>query len=116
VFWVRWAWPIASAAGLFLATFLLYCLVYRVRHFSLPLGWDTPWYVWRADFVAHVGLGPLDTGARPGHELLSATLGSLTGLSQLQLQVVVPFVLVGALALAMGALVAEGLGGGDGRP
>jgi hypothetical protein len=93
--------------------FLLYFLVYRVRHFSLPLGWDTPWYVYRADFVAHVGLGPLDTSARPGHELLSATLGSLTGLSQLRLQVVVPFVLVASFALAMGAMVAEGLGRGE---
>jgi hypothetical protein len=97
----------------FVGAFLLYFMVYRVRHFSLPLGWDTPWYVWRADFVAHVGLGPLDTGARPGHELLSAILGSLTGLSQLRLQVVVPFVLVGTFALAMGAMVAEGLGSGE---
>ncbi len=103
-----------AAGAMFVGVFLLYFLVYRVRHFSLPLGWDTPWYVWRADFVAHVGLGPLDTGARPGHELLSAILGSLTGLSQLRLQVVVPFVLVGAFAHAMGALVAEGLGSGEG--
>ncbi len=106
-------WPVVAAGGMFVGAFLLYFLVYRVRHFSLPLGWDTPWYVYRADFVAHVGLGPLDTSARPGHELLSAVLGSLTGLSQLQLQVVVPFVLVGAFALAMGVMVAEGLGTGE---
>ena len=109
------AWVLAAlaAGAIFVAVFLLYFLVYRVRHFSLPLGWDTPWYVWRADFVANVGLGPLDTGARPGHELLSATLGSLTGISQLKLQVMVPFVLVGAFALAMGAVVANGLGRGE---
>src|SRR5213594_1634134 len=75
------AWVLAAlaAGAAFVAVFLLYFLVYRVRHFSLPLGWDTPWYVWRADFVAHVGLGPLDTASRPGHELLSGTLESLTG-------------------------------------
>jgi hypothetical protein len=101
---------VAAAGGLFLAIFLLYFLVYRVRHFALPLGWDTPWYVWRADFVASEGLGALDTASRPGHALLSAVLMSITGLSALELQVVLPYVLVGAFALAIGAIVSEGLG------
>ncbi|MFN2543155.1 MAG: hypothetical protein ABR600_01100 [Actinomycetota bacterium] len=88
-------------------------MVYRVRHFSLPLGFDAPWYVWRADFVASQGMGPIETAARPGHALLSANLQSLTGLSALQLDVVLPFVLVGVFALALGVLFAEGLGRGE---
>ena len=112
------AWPalrqwLGAAVGIgavFVATFLLYFMVYRVRHFSLPMGWDTPWYVWRADYVGHVGIGPLDTAARPGHALLSATLSSLTGLSALRMEVVLPFVLVAMLALAVGAIAAIGTG------
>ena len=107
---VRWLEALVAVGVAFAGVFLLYFLVYRVRHFSLPLGWDTPWYVWRADFVGHVGIGPLDTAARPGHALLSSVLTSLTGLSALRLEVVLPFVLVAVLPLAVGALVAEGSG------
>jgi hypothetical protein len=110
-----WAWAVVAAGAAFGLIFLAYFLVYRSRHFALPLGWDTPWYVWRADFVASEGLGPLGTNARPGHSLLSAVLGAVTGRSQLELQVVVPFVLVGVFALAVGALVSEGLGREPGR-
>jgi len=103
-----WIEAFAGAGAVFIGTFVLYFLVYRVRRFTLPLGWDTPWYVWRADYIGHVGMGPLDTAARPGHPLLSATLSSLTGLSSLRMEVVLPFVLVGMLALAVGAVVAVG--------
>jgi hypothetical protein len=106
------AWVLAAvgAGVVFVGTFLLYFLVYRVRHFSLPLGWDTPWYVWRADYVGHVGIGPLDTASRPGHALLSAALSSLTGLSALRMEVVLPFVLIAMLALVVGAVAAVGAG------
>jgi hypothetical protein len=110
---VRWVGASAAAGVAFVAIFLLYFLIYRVRHFSLPLGWDTPWYVWRADFVGHVGLGPLETSARPGHPLLAATLSSVTGLSAVRLEVLLPFVLVAMFALAVGAATAEGLGRAD---
>src|SRR5207302_6751583 len=65
------------------------------------------------DYVAARGIGPLDTNARPGHELLTAALHSVTGLSALQLHVILPYVLVAVFALAMGALFAEGLGRGE---
>ncbi len=105
-----WFGAAAGAGGVFVGTFLLYFLVYRVRHFSLPLGWDTPWYVWRADYVGHVGIGILDTASRPGHALLSATLTSLTGIPSIRMEVVLPYVLVGMLALAVGATAAVGTG------
>jgi len=110
---LRWMAPLSMTAFVYVAVFLFYELIYRVRHFSLPLGFDAPWYVWRADFVAVQGLGALDTNARPGQELLTANLHSVTGLSALQLQVVLPYVLVGVFALALGVLIAEELGRGE---
>ncbi|HXJ62487.1 MAG TPA: hypothetical protein VNN79_01930, partial [Actinomycetota bacterium] len=107
---VAWIGAALGTGAVFLGTFLLYFLVYRVRHFSLPLGWDTPWYVWRADYIGHVGIGLLDTASRPGHALLSATLTSLTGISSVRMEVVLPYVLVGMLALVIGALAAVGTG------
>jgi hypothetical protein len=100
-----------SAVGSVLgAVFLFYYPIYRVRRFTLPLGFDAPWYVWHTDFVATRGLGPLDTATRPGHALLAGEMHSLTGLSGLALQVVFPYVLVAVFAVAMGVLVAETLG------
>jgi hypothetical protein len=97
----------------FVGAFLLYFMIYRVRHFELPLGFDAPWYVWRTDFVSSLGIGPLDTTARPGTALLSATLHSLTGLSGLELEVVLPFVLVALFAVTVATAVWEGLAWGD---
>ena len=102
-----WLGPLLLCGGMFGGAFGFYFLIYGVRHFSLPLGFDAPWYVWRTEFVASQGLGPLDTAARPGHELLSADLSSVTGLSGLELHVVLPYVLVGIFALAMGALLLD---------
>ncbi|HCO02644.1 MAG TPA: hypothetical protein DIT48_04630 [Actinobacteria bacterium] len=107
--------PWLAAGALGAAVYLFYLPVYRARGFRVPVGFDTPWYVWRADFVAERGLGPLDTAVRPGHALLSAVLGAVTGRSQLQLAVVLPLVLVAVLALAVGALAVAGLGAGQGR-
>jgi hypothetical protein len=90
-------------AALAIGIFGFYFLVYRVRHYTVPVGFDASWYVWRANFVADQGIGPLGTAIRPGHALLSATLGSVTGLSQLQLAVILPLLIVSLFALAVGA-------------
>src|SRR5205807_2084365 len=89
-----WAAACSMAGFVFVAVFLFYELIYRVRHFSLPLGFDAPWYVWRAAYVASRPLGPLGTNARPGHEVLSGDLQSATGSSALPMHVVVSSVLV----------------------
>src|SRR5205823_12233091 len=103
------ALPIAAFV-LGAAIFAFYLLVYRIRLFPVPVGFDTSWYVWRARYVGEHGLGPLDTAVRPGHALLSSVLGSVTGRSQLELASLLPLVLVSAFALAVGALVSMGLG------
>ena len=105
-----WAVTGISAVALSAALFLFYFPVYRLRGFRLPLGFDASWYIWRANFASGNEIGPLRTAARPGHELLSAVLGSLSGLSQFQLAVVLPFTLAAMFALAMAALSSVCLG------
>src|SRR6266498_1649658 len=96
--------------GLSMAIFVLYFAAYRLRHLTLPVGFDPPWYVWRAEHLTALGVGTGDLAARPGYPVLSAILGSLTGLSQLQTTVVLSLLLVSLLALAVGAFAREGLG------
>ena len=95
---------VVTAGILGLAEFAAFFQVYRHRHVRLPIGYDAAWYVWRAAFVGHRGLGPVGTSVRPGSALLSALLGGLTGRSSFELQVLVPLVLVGVFGLAVGAL------------
>ena len=100
----------AVAFGLGSSIFAFYFLVYRIRRFPVPVGFDTSWYVWRARFVGEQGIGPLDTAVRPGHALLSSVLGSVIHRPQLELAVVLPLVLVSVFALALGAFLVAGLG------
>jgi hypothetical protein len=100
----------AAAFGMGLGIFALYFLVYRTRHFGMPVGFDTSWYVWRAQYVAENGLGPLATAVRPGHALLASVLGSVSGRPQLTMAVVLPLALVSTFALAVGAFTSIGLG------
>jgi hypothetical protein len=100
---------LATAALVAIGLYALYFLVYRARGFRMPLGFDASWYVWRADFVADQGIGPLGTASRPGHALLSAALEGVTGRSQLELAVMLPLVLVSVFALATGAFWRTGI-------
>lgn len=88
----------------------MYFLAYPVRDLTLPVGFDPPWYVWRAEHFTTQGIGNGGLAARPGYPVLSALLGTLTGLSQLEMTVVLSLVLVCLLALAVGAFAREGLG------
>jgi hypothetical protein len=102
----------AVEIGLVLALgiFLFYFLAYPIRHLTLPVGFDPPWYVWRAEHLTALGVGNGDLAARPGYPVLSAILGSLTDLSQLETTVVLSLVLVSVLSLAVGAFARSGLG------
>jgi hypothetical protein len=106
------AWAVAATVGLGLSLFLFYFPVYRLNGFDSPVGFDAPWYVWRGEFVASEGIGPLGTAIRPGHAVLTALMGALTGRSQLQLAVVLPLVLVSVFALSVGALCRRALATG----
>lgn len=101
---------VAIGLALAMGIFLLYFLAYPTRHLTLPVGFDPPWYVWRAEHLTAFGVGTGELAARPGYPVLSALLGSLTGLSQLETTVVLSLVLVSLLAFAVGAFAREGLG------
>jgi hypothetical protein len=100
----------AVAVALALAIFLFYFATYPIRHARLPAGFDPAWYIWRATFAGQAGLGPISTASRPGHEVLSALLGSVTGRSQLELFVLFAQLLPAMLALAVGALASNVVG------
>lgn len=104
------AGTVAIGLGLALGIFVFYFLAYPIRHLSLPVGFDPPWYVWRAEHLTTLGVGNGELAARPGYPVLSAIVGSLTGLSQLETAVVLSLVLVSLVALAVGAFAREGLG------
>lgn len=101
---------IAIGLALSVGIFLLYFLAYPMRNLTLPVGFDPPWYVWRAEHFTTEGIGNGGLAARPGYPVLSALLGTLTGLSQLEMTVVLSLVLVCLLALTVGAFAREGLG------
>lgn len=105
---------LAGAAAILLAVgigiYLLYFLAYPVRHLTLPVGFDPPWYVWRAERLTSLGVGTGPLAARPGYAVLSAVLGSLTGLSPLETTVVLSMILVSLLAMGVGAFARAGLG------
>jgi hypothetical protein len=100
----------SAAFLLALAIFVLYFAAYPVRHLHLPVGFDPPYYVWRADFLGSQGVGTGSLASRPGYTVLSAVLGSVTGRSQLELVAILSLVLVSLVALAVGAFAVTGLG------
>jgi hypothetical protein len=108
---MRRGWGGAAAVGLIVGfgIFVLYFLVYPVRHLSVPLGFDPPFYVFRAQHLAAAGMGHGVLASRPGYPILSALLGSVTGLSQIDMTIFLSMVLVPVLALVVGAFVANGL-------
>jgi hypothetical protein len=105
----RWAGPAAAALALGFGIFLLYFLAYPIRHLSVPAGFDAPYYVWRAQHLLGAGIGHGTLASRPGYPILSALLGSVTGLSQLDVTIFLSMVLIPVLALVVGAFVANGL-------
>lgn len=100
----------AACAAVGLGVAAVYLGLYPARGYRLPVGFDAPWYVWRASFVAGHGLGAIGTAARPGSEVVAALAGAVTGRSQVELAVLLPPVLAGAFGLALGALAVFGLG------
>jgi hypothetical protein len=108
---MRRGWIAASvlAVGLGLAIFALYFLAYPIRHVSLPAGFDPPFYVWRAQHLAAAGLGSGTLASRPGYPILSTLLGSVTGLSQIDMTIFLSMALVPVLALSVGAFVVNGI-------
>jgi hypothetical protein len=109
--WRPYLWVIGSALGTLVVLGILFLLPYWVHHFRFPVGFDAPYYVWRANVTAANGLDPIGT-VRAGTPLLLATLMGLTGQNGLTMVVVVPVILVGVAGLGGAAMVRAGTGVG----
>jgi len=83
-------------------------LPYVVHHFTYPLGWDAPLYIWRADAVRLDGLARIGA-IRAGTPLLFGILVPATGQSAFTLAAVVPAVLAGVAALGSAAMLRAAL-------
>jgi len=107
--WTGVALAGSIALALSIAIFVLYFGAYPLRHLHLPMGFDPPYYVWRADYLGAHGVGTGTLASRPGYPILSAMLGSVTGRPQLELVSILSLVLVPLVSLAVGAFVVAGL-------
>jgi hypothetical protein len=99
----------AAAALAFLALGAVVLHPYVTRDFRYPLGWDAPFYVWRAAAVPVDGLDRVGT-VRAGLPLLLGSLSALTGRDPFTLVAVVPAVLTGAAGLAAAAVLRAAFG------
>ena len=78
------------------------------RGFRYPIGWDAPFYVWRANAVGVDGLARLGT-VRSGSPLLLGVLMQATRQNALTLVAVVPAVLAGLAGLGAAVMVRASL-------
>ena len=69
---LRAALPVLAAA---LVLGIFYLGIYVVRHYSLPIGWDTPRYLFHANFAAARGLGGIPGSLPPPSKTLQARPG-----------------------------------------
>jgi hypothetical protein len=109
--WRPYAAAIGAAAVVFIALGTLFLLPYRVNDLDYPVGFDSPFYVWRSQMTASQGLDPIGT-VRSGTPLLMATIMGVTGENGFTAVVVVPVVLAGVAALGAAAMVRAGTGMG----
>ncbi|MDP8956619.1 MAG: hypothetical protein M3N24_06650 [Actinomycetota bacterium] len=88
---------------------VFFLLPYFRRDLRYPLGWDSPFYIWRSQLVPLVGLDQNGV-VRSGSPLLLAVLSRLTGQSAWTLVAVVPAILAGVASLGGAAMARVALG------
>jgi hypothetical protein len=106
---------VCAAGGVLLAFFLG---VYKANQYRMPIGYDTPRYLFQSTLVADLGVAHVphllpppsrSLATRTGFPVLVLTLSSLFSTSTFKAGAMVPVVSAAALALAAGALVSWGL-------
>jgi hypothetical protein len=110
--------PILVVALAAIGVAVFYLAIYKVRHFPMPIGWDTPRYLSQTNFVAERGLAGVPHAlpppsktltSRAGFPVLVLTLSSLFHVSTFKVAAIVPAAGAVAVALAAGALVTSTL-------
>jgi hypothetical protein len=106
---------VCAAGGVLLAFFLG---VYKANQYRMPIGYDTPRYLFQSTLVADLGVAHVphllpppkkSLATRTGFPVLVLTLSSLLSTSTFKAGAMLPPVSAAALALAAGALVSWGL-------
>jgi hypothetical protein len=103
---------VAAILGVF------YLGLYSAKNYTLPIGWDTPRYLFHASFVAERGFSGLPANlpppskilqGRPGFAIFVLSLSKLFASSSFAVAAVVPVVGMIAMALAAGAFLSFAL-------
>ena len=101
-----------QAGGAVLLTFIalgvLILARYRLHHYSYPVGWDSPYYAWRAGAVTVDGLERIGT-IRAGSPLFVGLMMQVTGQNAFTMVPVAMAVLAGIVALGNAAMARAAL-------
>jgi hypothetical protein len=92
---------------------------YVVHHFPVPLGWDTPKYLWKTTLASHLGvtslparLPPPVNGSpdRPAFAVVAIVAGKALGLDPIRVASALPFAMAATIGLASAGLASVGFG------
>jgi hypothetical protein len=101
--------PLVACLLTFAALGAFFLLIYPLRDFRFPIGWDSSHYVWRVNAVTYDGLDRMGT-IRAGTPVLLAVLMRATGQNSLTFVAIAPAFLAGVTAVAAAAMVRASLG------
>jgi hypothetical protein len=114
--------PLASVLVLFVSAIVIggmYLWPFLTGRSTLPFGYDTPKYVWRANLVADRGLDALLGAApegfgvnadRPGYPVIAALVRAVLGVVPFELAFVLSAVIAISIGLGAGAFAVRSLG------
>src|SRR5579871_1646041 len=114
----RWLAPSALTMVVAAGITLVFLGIYLSGRVHVPIGWDTPSYIWRSTIVAARGASgipawvptPSQTNpARLGYPVIALELASMTGASPFTVAAVLPAVLAAIIGLAFGAFAGVAL-------
>src|SRR5438132_13567567 len=107
--WQPWLAEVIACLAVFAALGAFFLYRYPRQHLPYPVGWDSPYYVWRANSVAARGLEGIGA-IRAASPLLLAMLVRATGQNALTMVAVLPAVLVGIVGLGAAVMVRTAFG------
>jgi hypothetical protein len=96
--------PMLACGVAFAAVVLFFLIIYPLKNYRYPTGWDSAFYVWRARSVGAEGLRQIGS-VRAAMPLLGAVLMRATGQNAFTIVAVLPAVMAGILGLAAAAMV-----------
>jgi hypothetical protein len=96
----------------------VYLWLYLRQPVSVPVGFDTPKYIWRANLVAEEGVDALpgstpswfrENADRPGYPVLAGLIRGSTGVTPFELAFVLPAAMAVLIGLGAGTFALRGL-------